>query len=203
MKRACVLSLLLAACCARYAIADFAGPISMTRAISPDGNTLVRLTSDRKRDANGLPRASASRYVFEETANAFTHRATFEFSDGLPELLYVSDQGNIVMINLGEITALRAFDTEGKVIGTWDLPDFLTKREIKASAQTGSTLQWFETGKFEENKFIFSGPSSTIKALVPPFTVMRPAKRSISFTEVLDFKSGEITPYNPLTLPKE
>jgi hypothetical protein len=191
------------ACCARIAHADFAGPTSMTRAISPDGNTVVRLKSDGKREANGLRRASASRYVFDEATNTFTHRATFEFSDGLPELIYVSDEGNIVMINLGELAALRAFDTEGKAVGTWDLSDFLTKREIKASAQTGSTLQWFETGRFENDRFLFSGPSSTIKALVPPFTVMRPAKRSVSFTEVLDFKSGEITPYNPLTSPKE
>lgn len=169
--------------------ADFGGPIPATRAISPDGNVLVRIKMDESPVIKGVARKNQlSFYEYNLKDDKYVRRSGFEL-DGRGQLLLVSNEGDIALISLSELEAIRLYSKAGKLRKTWKLDEFLTPAEIKACAQTGATLQWFEEGGFSEGGFYFRGPSHMIRALQAPYTVIRGYDDKVSFSGHIELKT--------------
>jgi hypothetical protein len=172
---------------------DFAGPIPATRALSPDGNLLVRITpNDAKGDLENLYVYNVTYYAYAAASDSYVKRSSFRLQGYLSEMLYVSNSGDLVLIALDPKEAIRLYSPEGKPVKTWDLSDFLTKKEIKACAQTGSTLQWLDEASFSDRTLTFRGPSHVIRALQASYTVMRGANPRVSFSGTLDATTGDL-----------
>jgi hypothetical protein len=172
------------------ALADIVGPTVTTVAVSPDGNLIVRMVRNGSTNEN-----EAYDVVYFEYARAkdrYERASSYVLSGGLSQMLFVSDDGDLVLINLDEKEAVRLYSRDGATRRSWDLSKFLSKSEIRGCAETGSTLQWFDDGKFVGREFHFRGPSHIIRALQPSFTIMRPANRNVSFSGTLNAKAREI-----------
>ncbi len=75
--------------------------------------------------------------------------------------------------------------------------DFLTKEEIKACAETGSTLQWLEEAAFHGRVFDLRGPSRFIRALQASYTVMRGADDNVTFSASINVKTAKLKKHEP------
>jgi hypothetical protein len=104
-----------------------------------------------------------------------------------------SSSGDLVLISLWEKKAIVLYSPEGKRLKAWDLAAFLTKKEIKGCAKTGSTLQWLDAAGFDERTFWFSGPSPAIRGLQPSYTIMRGRNPKVSFSGEIDAEEAELT----------
>jgi hypothetical protein len=194
MGRAILVKVLLLAVFVPVASADFGGSIRATRALSPDGNVIVRVTL-AKPAAKGEP-ASQNEviyYHFDETSNTYVKRSQFNLSAYHAQMLYVSNAGDLLLISLGTKDAIRLLAKDGKLVKTWSLGDFLSPAEIKACAETGSTLQWLEEGAFYERQFYFRGPSRTVRAVSPPYTVMRGVDEKVTFSGTINAKDATLS----------
>lgn len=168
-------------------LADFTGPQSEWKAMSPDGNLVVRISE--KRDYSEL---SATYYEYDAMNDEYARGKTIPVL-GRAQMLYVSNAGDLIMIALGQEESISLYSKDGKLTRQWSLKDFLTAKEIKACAKTGSTLQWFDEGTFANRTFHFRGPSRRIRGLQPSYTVMRGADSKISFFGTVDAKSGTLS----------
>jgi hypothetical protein len=174
--------------------ADFVGPSVATRAMSPNGDVLARLTIVAKATRESpKTRVKASLYQFDSDNDSYVIESQFEFEGYLPNLLYLSDAGDLALVNLGEGNAVRLYSKEGTLAGDWDLSEFLKPEEIVGCAKTGSTLQWFDSGKFHQRRFVFEGPAHRILGVSPPFTLMRGKDEKISFAGQIDAADGKLT----------
>ena len=142
--------------------ADFVGSSMAQHALSPNGRLLVRIkTAERDEASKERPKYEVTYYEFDAVKDSYERQSSFPFS------------GN---------DAVRLYSKTGELIQSWNLQDFLTPNEIKACAATGSTLQWFEEGAFIDRRFHFRGPSRLIRALQPPYTVMRSVNHNVTFS---------------------
>ena len=165
-----------------------------TQATSPDGNTIARVELGKPPSAGrrrGPSRVSI--YKFDPVADAYTRRSHFELDASPSELLYVANDGeHFAFINLFDTTeAIRIYKGRDR-LKSWDLSDFLTIEEIAACAETGSTIQWFDDGRFSRDAFHFEGPSRSIKGLEAPFTIMKSADDSVFFSGSINLKTQEL-----------
>lgn len=192
-RLACAVWILLAS----VARADFAGPSTMTRALSPNGELLVRATLVAKgtREAP-LPSYDIAFYRFDAAKDAYSLDHRFQLKTVLGQFVFVSNAGDLLMVNLSDAGSMDLYTNDGASAGSWDLKDFLTAEEIEGCAQTGSTLQWFEEGRFYERQFGFRGPSDTIRAVSPPYTLMRERKDDVYFSGRIDADSGKLEMYS-------
>jgi hypothetical protein len=178
--------------------ADFAGPVYATKAMSPDGNLLVRITLVKHADDNEeKPTYNVVFYKFGAAKEGYLKDSEFVLRDYLGQMMYVSNAGDLVIVSLGENEAVMLFSPEGKRLKAWNLDEFLTKEEISACAQTGSTLQWLEEASFGGRSPYFRGPSRVIRAMQASYTVMRGADEKISFSGILELKERQITKDEP------
>lgn len=168
--------------------ADFFPAVPMLRAMAPSGELIVRI---KQSPAGANSAVSLYRYNPEE--DRYVRESGFELNGSLPHQLFVSDSGDIVLASYGEVGAIRLYSKEGELHETWDLQDFLSKSEVKACAETATSVQWFDDGEFVARKFYFHGPSSTIRGMPASFTVRRGANLRISFSGVIDAETGELT----------
>lgn len=172
---------------------DFIGPEVAVRAMSPDGQLVVRITKGTK-DPSGTERAKhgVSFYEFDSAANAYVFRSSFT-TDSLSQLLYVSNSGELAMISLKEEESLRLHKRDGTLLKSWNLRNFLSAAEITACAKTGSTIQWLEEASFVGKRFYIRGPSRVIRALKPPYTVMRGVAEDVEFFASIDVDTAKLT----------
>jgi len=192
MKNSICYASLLIAGVANTVWADFSGPTRADNAASPDGNLVVRIEIDKSERPPGALRSHVVRYYeFDASKDSYVRRSEFRLNS-LGQLLFVSNGGDLVMISLGEKEAIRLYAKDGKLVKAWGLDELLIPSEIEACAQTGATLQWLEEGAFFERSFYFKGPSLRIRALQPPFTVMRGANAKVSFSGTVDAKTGKL-----------
>lgn len=160
-------------------------------AVSPNGDLIARIKSTND-PTSRVAVTEVSFHQFDQSKDMYIRRSSFTTSIH-PTALFVSDNGEVMMINVSGKQAMTLFSKDGKVTKTWDLEDFLTDAEIKACAQTGSTLQWFDDGGFSGGEFQLKGPSKVIRGLSTPFTVMRGYNPRIRFAATIDIKTGELT----------
>lgn len=173
--------------------ADFGGPVSADNAASPDGNLVVRIVSDSQEDSAKEVESHLVRYYqFDSAKDAFVRQSEFRLREWPGELLFLSNAGDLVMISLGEKDAIRLYARNGNLVKTWSLNELLTPAEIEACAQTGSTLQWVDEGAFQGRSFYFTGPSHRIRALQPPFTIMRGTDSKVRFSGSLNAENGTL-----------
>ena len=99
------------------------------------------------------------------------------------------------MVSLTEKESIRIYAKSGKLLTNLACEEFLSADQIAGCARTGSTLQWFEEGRFGAAAFHFRGPASIIRALQPPYTVMRDYDEKVKFLGTLDLKSLKIRIY--------
>lgn len=174
-------------------LADFGGSIWTLCAISPDGKALVRISKvETSDDENQLPTYQGLVFSFDDKKEDFVLVRKFPFDSVPPNLLFLSDAGDVVSIRLQEKGALTWYSPQGKLEKAWDLKDFLTESQINGCAETGSTLQWFDEGQFYERTFHFNGPSHRIRAMLPPFTVMRGYDEKVTYAGRLDAEKSEL-----------
>lgn len=192
------LALLFVLMHAQPARADFVGPSVARHALSPDGKLLVRIKTP-KRDENSKdpPKHEVSYYEFDATKDSYIRRSSFDLTGYLAQMLYVSNAGDLILVSLGEKQAVRLYTQKGKLAKSWDLNSFLSKDEIQACAQTGSTLQWLEEGTFYDREFYLRGPSRLIRALSPPYTVMRGADEKVAFSATIDAENVKLKKDEP------
>lgn len=188
----------LAILCIATAQADFAGPVVATKAMSPDGNLLVRITPARQADDDDeQPTYNVAYYKFDVAKEIYSKQSAFVLKDYLGQMMYVSNAGDLVIVSLSEKQAVTLYSSEGKRLKVWDLDDFLTKQEIAGCAQTGSTLQWLDEASFGGRNLYFRGPSRVIRAMHVSYTVMRGVDEKIAFSGVLDVKERKLTKDEP------
>lgn len=177
---------------------DFVGPSVARHALSPDGQLLVRIeTGKGENQSNDAPKHEVVFFEFDSSKDAYVRSSSFQLSGHLSQMLYVSNSGDLVMISLGEKSAIRLYARAGALVKSWNLQDVLTENEIRACAQTGSTLQWLEEGAFFNRVFYLRGPSRLIRALSPPYTVMRGADEKVTFTALIDAENAKLTKEQP------
>ncbi|MFV1965577.1 MAG: hypothetical protein ACC628_09160 [Pirellulaceae bacterium] len=177
---------------------DFVGSSVARHALSPDGKLLVRIkTTKRDEKSKDPPKHEVSYYGFDATKDSYVRRSRFQLTGYLSQMLYVSNSGDLIMISLGEKHAVRLYSKKGNLTKSWSLEDFLTKDEIKACAQTGSTLQWLEEGAFYDRVFYLRGPSRLIRALRPPYTVMRGADDKVTFSASINTETAKLKKHEP------
>jgi hypothetical protein len=191
MKSKTVMLALVIAAIGTPAFADFFGPSAARRATSPNGEMIVRIHSSEPKEPDARAKHELIYYQFDSSRDSYTRRSSFEL-DGLPMLLFLSDSGDLVMVALGHSDAVRLFSKDGKLVQSWDLDDFLTEDEIEACSQTGSTLQWFDEGAFHDRVFHFRGPAQRIRALTPPYTVMREANSEVTFSALIESATSKL-----------
>jgi hypothetical protein len=179
--------------------ADFGGARRAFRAISPDGNLVVRIALENSKRAEPAEKKRAVVfYEYVAAEDRFMRRSEFQIDEKeLPHLLYVSNSGDVILIILGDEGAVTTYSREGANRKSWALRDFLKESEIEGCAQTGTTLQWFEEGAFEERTFYFSGPAHHYRAVQIPFTLMRGVDDKVSFSGALDCEFGKISIERP------
>ena len=198
MKTSLILLPLLVLSTVYPAQADFVGPSVARHALSPDGKLLVRIKTamldDRSEDP---PKHEVAFYEFDATEDSYVRRSEFQMTGALGQMLYVSDAGDLVLVSLSENTAVRLFSKAGKLVKSWNLDEFLTADEIKACAKTGSTLQWLEERVFYDRVFYLRGPSRVIRALSPPYTVMRGADEKVAFSAAIDSADATLKKHEP------
>jgi hypothetical protein len=198
-----VKTLLLISCCSvilfiSSATADFAGPASATKAMSPDGNLLVRIMPAKNaQDDDEKPMYNVVYYKFDAAKEGYSKHSEFALKDYPGQMMYVSNAGDLVIISLSEKEAVTLYSPEGKRLKAWDLADFLTKKEIEGCAETGSTLQWLDEASFGGRDLYFRGPSRVIRAMQGSYTVMRGADEKIAFSGVLDVVERKLTKDEP------
>ncbi|MCA9124229.1 MAG: hypothetical protein KDB11_28830 [Planctomycetales bacterium] len=193
-----LLTSLLSLLHSQLARADFVGPSVARHALSPNGELLVRIkTPKRDEGSKAPPKHEVSYYEFDATKDSYIQRSSFELTGYLAQMLYVSNAGDLVLVALGEKEAVRLYSKDGKLALSWDLNAFLTKDEVKACAQTGSTLQWFDEGAFYNRVFYLRGPSRLIRALSPPYTVMRGADDKVTFSAAIDTENAKLKKHEP------
>ena len=173
--------------------ADFAGPSRQMAAGSPDGSVVVRV---KQIEAAGKltpkPKCLFTFYEYDSSADVYKSTSSFEAQCSSWQLLFVSNAGDLVLVNLSDREAICLYSKAGKLVKSWDLNRFLTKAEIEACGLTGSTLQWFEDGTFAGDVFQFCGPSTNIKSLHPPYSVMRSPDKSVSFFGSVNLTTGAL-----------
>jgi len=178
----------------QLANADFVGTSVARHALSPNGKLLVRIkTAKRHKDLQDPPKHEVSYYEFDATKDSYVRRSNLQLTGYLAQMLYVSNAGDLILISLGEKEAIRFYSREGKLTKSWDLNSFLTNNEIKACAQTGSTLQWLEEGAFYDRVFYMRGPSRLFRALGRPHTVMQGADERITFSATINTTNAKLT----------
>jgi hypothetical protein len=188
-----VFACLLALMPLKTTLGDYGGPTAARYAISEDGNWVVRIkTSEKKPEADEYPTHEVCYYMFDDASDEYVRQTSFKFTDDLPQMLYVSNDGDLLLITLSESNSIRVFSGTGAAMKSWSLEQFLTKEEIAACAETGSTTQWFEEGSFYDRVFVFKGPSRRIRCLKSPYTVMRGSDEKVTFAASLDLKSQTI-----------
>lgn len=180
------------------ALADFVGPSVARHALSPNGQLLVRIkTAKRDERSNEPPKHEVSYYEFDASEDSYIQRSGFKLTGSLGQMLYVSNAGDLVLISLKENEAIRLYSKEGKLANSWDLDDFLAEHEIDACAKTGSTLQWLEEGAFDDRVFFFRGPSRRVRALSPPYTVLRGADEAVAFSAAINSENAMLKKDEP------
>jgi len=199
----CVKPLLLAYCCSAIlllstATADFSGPAVATKAMSPDGNLMVRITPAKPGDDEEEKSTyNVVYYKFDAAKEGYSKHSTFVLKDYPGQMMYVSNTGDLVIVSLSEKEAITLYSPEGKRRKVWDLADFLTKQEIAGCAETGSTLQWLDEASFGGRHLYFRGPSRVIRAMQGSYTVMRGADEKIAYSGVLDVVEQKLTKDEP------
>lgn len=176
-------------------LADFGGSTAARRAVSPNGDLIVRIVSERRsgdQKAKSPTRNIVRFYEYDRAADTYKKRSSFEVETGLGNLMYVSNEGDLIFIGLHEKNSVRLFSREGKLRKTWGTKSFLTAKQQRGCALTGSTLQWLEEAGFVEGRFHFRGPSHVVRALAPPFTLMRGADPDLSFSGAIDIKKSKL-----------
>ncbi len=109
----------------------------------------------------------------------------------------VSDVGDLVLMRVSEGEAIRLYSRSGKLKKSWDLANFLKRVDIRACAQTGSTLQWLDEGAFSGRVFYLRGPAQRVRGLRPPYTIMRGANLKVKFAAVIDAEKATIRKTRP------
>jgi hypothetical protein len=182
----------------QVAQSDFNGPSYARHSLSPDGKLLVRITTAKPVDkSKDRPRHEIACYEFDAAKDSYVRRSSFPLTGELSQMLYVSNSGEIIMINLGHEEAIRLYSNKGKLRKSWNVADFLTEAEITACAKTGSTLQWLDEAEFDNRVFYWSGPSRFIRALRGSFTVMRGADPKVEFSGTIDVETAKIKKDEP------
>lgn len=198
LKTSLVLLPLLVLLHMQPARADFVGPSVARHALSPNGQLLVRIkTAKRDERSKEPPKHEVSYYEFDASEDSYVQRSGFNLTGSLGQMLYVSNAGGLVLISLRENEAVRLYSKEGKLANSWDLDDFLTEDEINACAKTGSTLQWLEEGAFDDRVLYFRGPSRRVRALSPPYTVMRGADEAVAFSATINSENAMLKKDEP------
>lgn len=178
---------LLILCFSTRLPADMGGPIDATPALSPDGNILARITRDRRLYDEKRPwKHPVTVFKYDESKDSYLPRARFEVEGSMPQLMYVSDAGDVVLVYFSGSHALELYTEGGKAKKSWKLTDFLTEAEIEGSAETTSTLQWFWDGSFFNNRlFNFVGPAQGIR-FGGSATVLKESDPKVAFEFMLD-----------------
>jgi hypothetical protein len=180
--------------------ADFGGTTPAVRAMSPNGNIIIRIMKVESKGAEPTkPVYEVAFYEYQSVEDRFVPSASFRLTNGLSHMVYVSDGGELVLINLSETDSIRLYSKDGKQRSAWKVGDFLSDAEVNACAETGATLQWFEEGIFDGKEFYFRGPSRVIRAVPPPFTIMRGVKRDVTFSGTIDLESLKLQRDDPIT----
>ncbi len=203
IKKLSFCALLVLSCLTQIASADFLGPTTATKAISPDGNLVIRVKLDagfkigEASAVEGVKRLhELTFYEYSVKDDKYVQRSSF-MVDVRAQFLFVSNEGVVAMISLSNIEAIRLYSKDGKHLNSWKLDKFLSPAEIKACAKTGSTLQWLEEGAFSKSTFNFRGPSQWIRALQPPYTVMRAYDEKVFFSGRINLETMELTMDKP------
>jgi hypothetical protein len=203
ITRLLFLASLALSCLAQVASADFLGPTTATKAMSSDGNLVVRVKLDagfkigEASAVEGVKRLhELTFYEYSVKDDKYVQRSSF-MADLRAQFLFVSNDGIVAMISLLDMEAIRLYSKDGKQIKSWNLDKFLSPAEIKACAKTGSTLQWLEEGAFSNGTFNLRGPSQWIDAIQPPYTAMRPYDEKVSFAGRLNLETMELTMDKP------
>lgn len=188
-----VAALALAANSSNVALADFAGPSHAYSATSPDGNLIVRIKDVKAADkANKKPSYEVAYYEYDPKFDGYLKRSEFALADYLGHLMYLSDSGDLILVELSEKDAVRLYRRSGELVKKWNLNDFLTRGEVQGCAQTGSTLQWLEEGRFQGRTFSLRGPSQSIRAVSAPLTVMRGVNGTVRFSASIDCEKAKL-----------
>ena len=120
-------------------------------------------------------------------------QSDFTLTGKLGQMLYVSNAGDLILISLGEKDTIRLYSRAGTLAKSWDLKEILSKDEIQSCAKTGATLQWIDEGSFHDRTFYCHGPSRLIRALKPPYTVLRGANVKVTFSATLNAENARLT----------
>jgi hypothetical protein len=173
---------------------DLVEPDHARHASSPDGNLIARIkTTKRAGGSKGLTEHDVSFYKYDSDTNSYTLRTSFHLVANLSQMLYISNFGDLVMITLSEKDAVRLYSKTGKLEKSWDLTEFLTEAEIVACAETGATTQWLEEAEIRDRRFFMKGPSQVIRAVRPPYTIMRGVDSKTTFTASINLETCELT----------
>lgn len=190
--RLVVFHFLVSTCIANTGFSDLNGPSLAQHALSPDGKVIVRV--ERLSGDNGSPpQYEASYYQFHAAENSYRRTCSFVIRNYSAQLLFVSNAGDLLTVMLSERDAITLYSPEGNVVKSWNLSDFLSNSQIAACAETGSTVQWFDEGAFHDREFSCIGPSRRVRAVQPPFTIMRGVNGEVSFTISIDVVTRAIT----------
>lgn len=166
--------------------ADLSGPLEARAAISPDGNIVVRVTSSDPVDIGSEPVHRVTFYEFDPDEDRFAKSREFDLEGPPGQMMYVSDSRDLLLAHLALEPAIVLYSPDGKLEREWHLGELCTQGQIRGCAATGSTIQWLDEGAFVGRQFHYRGPSQSIRGLVPPFTVVREAKRRIRFAGFVD-----------------
>ena len=178
------------------AATDIVGPSRARAAVSPDGNRVVRRTAVESKQVPPPPLVHVmAQHRFDGKTDGFVKQFEVRLTDYLAQFLFVSDAGHVVMVSLTPKNSLRLYSEDGKLQKSWNLDEILSKAEIEACGQTGSTIQWFEEGSVSPHgeSFYFRGPSTRLRALGPSYTIMRGADEKVGFSRQLDLKASALT----------
>lgn len=175
----------------RLVHADVGGPNYAENALSKDGQLVLRVTGTLD-ESKKRTWYDATKYAYDSKTDSYQKKGTFRLEAGSGQKMFLSNDGDLVVLSLSETEAVSLYSPEGKLVKSWNLDELITKKQIEACAMTGSTLQWFQEGSFYDRKFYFRGPSQVIRGLDNSisYTVMRGANLDIEFTGQIDAQTG-------------
>jgi hypothetical protein len=205
-ERPCLMRMITCVLCiavfaASHASADMTPPPFARRAISHNGQTVVRVVSVKgKDDQETRPKDHVSVYSYSVKKDAYIRVSSFDLGDlCASDKLFVSDDGRfLIFVNIGhwvgdDALGIRVYSKRGKLLKRWNVSDFLTRKQIRASIKTGSTTQWFDDGEFEGHTFRFSGPAEIVRGWGSTIAVMHGGDPRVSYSFSLDLKKLELT----------
>src|SRR5687767_14300459 len=113
------------------AIADIVGPSVATSAISPDGHLIARIV--RTGSMADTQMYEVVYFKFDMSKDRYERQSAFPLpAEHLPQMLFVSDAGDLVLISLSDTHAVRLYSEDGTTHKSWSLNDFLSRSEIRA-----------------------------------------------------------------------